>query len=562
MLHYHYVLVRHADESDVKRIGKYDVHGELGQGGMAVVYRASDPDLDRTVAIKVLHPHLARDPECRARFEREARAAARLRHPNIVEVYEFSSVDEQQSYLVTELLDGPTLRAFVAEHPDLPTEVVAAIGVVLCDALSCAHRQGVVHRDVKPDNLLLSEGRTLKLTDFGIAHVADAREMTATGQVLGSPAHMAPEQIEGAAVDARTDIFAAGTVLYLLAVGKLPFDGPTPHALLRRILDGEYTDPLRARPVVGHRFAAIVCKAMAHDPDGRYSNAAALRRDLTDFLSDAGWSQPEIELERWLRNPEGTSTALRARLIEKLPILGQTARRNGDLPAAMGYFNRALALDPGNPKVIAMVRSVVRRREALRFARGAAIVVLVAVLTAFTAFFGAADYQERTSTVTLDGTPLGAHELAHTSNLPRVVVSERQRPPVIQTQVPTVAPTTVSVPRASSERRASRLPAQPAQSTAAAQAVTVTREVRLAPRPLNVMYSVGDGPQQPFSSRNTITLPVGRPATITVYPLETDLYDPLTWRGVIEPGDRPLVLPMHLHGRGRPAQNPLPGASP
>ena len=138
--------VEPAPEKPRRFIGKYEVRGELGHGGMAVVYRAHDPTLDRAVAIKVLHPHLAQDPESRMRFEREAKAAARLRHPNIVEVYEFSEGGAEASFMVTELLEGPTLRRFLEGRKEIPAEIAAAIGVVLCDALMCAHRTGCSSR--------------------------------------------------------------------------------------------------------------------------------------------------------------------------------------------------------------------------------------------------------------------------------------------------------------------------------------------------------------------------------------------------------------------------------
>jgi eukaryotic-like serine/threonine-protein kinase len=375
------VLFNTAAAAPPGRIGKYDVLGELGSGGMAVVYRAHDRTLDRDVAVKVLHPHLARDAQCRGRFAREARAAARLRHPNIVEVYEFSDEADDQSYMVTELLEGPTLRRFAESHPATCAEVAAAIGVVLCDALAHAHKQGVIHRDVKPDNLMLQTGGVLKLTDFGIAHVADQREMTATGQVLGSPAHMAPEQIEGTAVDARTDLFAAGTVLYFLATARLPFDGPNAHALLRKILEGDYPDPQRVAPKVGHRFAAILKRSLERDPAMRYPDAAAMRADLMSFLADVGWTLPDKELQRYFADPEGTLDALRETLRERLPALGEAARRSGDIPGAMGYFNRALAYDPSDMRVVALVRGIARRRQQERTLKSVGIIAGAAGLT-------------------------------------------------------------------------------------------------------------------------------------------------------------------------------------
>ncbi len=349
---------------------------------MAVVYRARDSQLLRDVAVKVLHPHLASDPESRQRFLREAQAAARLRHPNIVEVFDFSVESDRESFMVSELLEGPTLRRFAEQHPGMPTEIAAAIGIVLCGALSCAHGQGVIHRDVKPDNILLQTGGLLKLTDFGIAHVADGGGMTVTGQVLGSPAHMAPEQIEGRRIDARADLFAAGTVLYSLAVGRLPFEAPNAHALLRKILEVDYPDPLRAAPTIGHRFAAIIRRCLAREPEQRYESADALRVALREYIADIGWEAAEPPLKEYFADPEAFAKAHRDQLLERLPDLGVRARKAGRLPDALGYFNRALSLDPANAKVLGLVRAISRRRRIKRIAAAAGIVVVTAAVSA------------------------------------------------------------------------------------------------------------------------------------------------------------------------------------
>jgi serine/threonine-protein kinase len=377
-------LLSSAAEDRSRSIGRYEVLGELGHGGMAVVYRARDSQLLREVAVKVLHPHLSSDVESRRRFLREAQAAARLRHPNIVEVFDFSVEADRESFMVTELLEGPTLRQFAKDWLPLPAEVVAAIGVVLCDALACAHAQGVVHRDVKPDNILLHKG-ILKLTDFGIAHVADGDGMTVTGQILGSPAHMAPEQIEGKAVDARTDLFSLGTVLYWLAVGRLPFEAPVAHALLRKILEADYVDPVRAEPTVGAQFAAIIRRCMARLPEDRYSDAVALRTALCEFCAEVGWDDPAKKLTEYLAAPGAFTEAHKARLLQVLPERGRRARDEKRIPEAMAYFNRALAIDPTNEKVLELVRSVARRRQRERMLRGAALVTATAATSALLA---------------------------------------------------------------------------------------------------------------------------------------------------------------------------------
>ncbi len=550
--------MEHEAESALRRIGRYEVLGELGQGGMAVVYRAHDPQLERDVAIKVLHPHLARDEESRARFAREARAAARLRHPNIVEVYEFSEAQDAHSYLVTEILEGPTLRRFVEQHPDVPAEVAAAMGIVLCDALACAHRQGVIHRDVKPDNLMLQRG-ALKLTDFGIAHVVDAREMTATGQVLGSPAHMAPEQIEGSRVDARTDVFAAGTVLYALSAGRLPFDGSNAHALLRKILDGEFVDPLRVAPKVGHRFAAILRRAMARIPDDRYPSAEALRAALEDFVAEVGWSAPEAELRRYFANPEAFNAALRTTLLDVLPRRGEAARARGDLPDAMGYFNRALALDPGNPRVLVLLRSAARRRQLLRRLRAVGLVGAAAVCTAALVVGVTLLVQPPPSVVAV------APEVPVSPRVPlspRVRVVETARPPEVVDAGPGVAAAEPAPPRHHPHGpRTSPVETQP--NAAVAPAV---REVRLAPYPQNVRYAVNGGPPVTFDSHaEPLRLPVGREATFVVeHSLPGAGYERTTVTRMIEPGDGVQIVRVRLRERGTvdPAAAMVDGASP
>jgi len=210
-----------------RTLQRYTLLEEVGQGGMAVVYRATDTTLNREVAVKVLHPHLASQLESRARLQREAHAVAKLRHENILEIFDYSGPDSASSYIVTEFIDGQTLKEFVAAHPLAYPEVAALIAVEIGGALAHAHAAGIIHRDVKPENVMIRKDGVLKLMDFGIAQVVDLQRMTVTGQLLGSPAYMAPELIEGKPLDFRTDVFAVGVMLYQLATGSLPFAGRT-----------------------------------------------------------------------------------------------------------------------------------------------------------------------------------------------------------------------------------------------------------------------------------------------------------------------------------------------
>ncbi len=238
----------------VPQLAKYELLEELGHGGMATVYRARDRRLGREVAVKVIHPHLRDSREVVSRFHAEAKAVAMLRHPNIVDVYDVSEPDETHQYLVVGLVRGTTLRKLLQERGAMPPEIAAAVALELLAALAHANANGVVHRDVKPENVLV-ERRPLalagkhaatderahepdgprvavKLTDFGIAKLLDAQGVTSTGQVLGSPAHMAPEQIEGGEVDARADVFGVGVVLYRRVHGRAP--APSRARILRR----------------------------------------------------------------------------------------------------------------------------------------------------------------------------------------------------------------------------------------------------------------------------------------------------------------------------------------
>ena len=190
------------------KLDKYRIVEEVGHGGMAVVYRGHDTVLEREVAVKVLHAHLADREESRARLQREALAVAKLRHDNILEIFDYSGGTAAESYIVTEFIHGPTMRQWVDERLDPRPTVAAMIVHRLCLALHEAHRAGIVHRDIKPENVMVRErDGVLKLMDFGIAQIIDDQKLTLTGQLIGSPAYMAPELISGRPLDQRTDLF-------------------------------------------------------------------------------------------------------------------------------------------------------------------------------------------------------------------------------------------------------------------------------------------------------------------------------------------------------------------
>lgn len=375
-----------ATESELK-LAKYELLGEIGHGGMATVYRARDRRLGREVAIKVIHRHLRENPEVARRFASEALAVAKLKHPNIVEVYDVSADDETERYLVVEFVEGVTLRQRLREVGPFPPEVAASIAREVCEALSQAHRNGVIHRDVKPENVLLkldggvdgsSVPARVKLTDFGIAKLLDAQGVTHTGQVLGSPAHMAPEQIEGGDVDARADVFGAGVLLYEMLTGALPFEGQNPAQVLRRVLDGTFLPAERVRPQVGAAYGRIVARALARDPGDRYPSAQALAAALEQELSAVGVTDPRLEVSRFLFDHESYAKQHQKDIVDRISQRGSEARDSGDVMQAAACFNRALAYRPDDTELLAEVAGLARRgRLQKRAARALAAFVLL-----------------------------------------------------------------------------------------------------------------------------------------------------------------------------------------
>ncbi len=349
---------------------RYRLIEEVGQGGMAVVYRAQDETLKREVAIKILHQHLAGEADSKARLEREAQAVAKLRHENILEIFDYSGTGSASSYIVTEFIDGQTLKQFVGKHQPRFPEVAALICVEVCRALGHAHGLGVIHRDVKPENVMIRKDGLIKLMDFGIAQVLDFQRMTVTGQLLGSPAYMAPEIIEGKPLDFRTDVFSVGIMLYLLSTGELPFSGKNPHEVLRRISEGKFADPRTVARGVDHRLARIITRALARQPDDRYADVAPMADDLMAYLADAGLTDVRGELKAFFADPPAYEQAMPARLAAALSATAAREVRDRRLARAMELWNRVLAFDPENAEVnAALARLEGRRRNPSRVGR-------------------------------------------------------------------------------------------------------------------------------------------------------------------------------------------------
>jgi len=278
----------------ISQLGRYEVLGELGQGAMGVVYKARDPLIDRVVAIKTINLGLAMDEkeEYEGRFYQEAKAAGRLNHPNIVTIYDVGKSGDV-AYIAMEFLEGRELRDIMNERGVLPVEQVLDVTAQVALGLQYAHEHGIVHRDVKPSNIMLVRDGHAKITDFGIARMASSAVRTQTGMVLGSPKYMSPEQVMGKEIDQRSDIFSLGVMLYEMLTGHAPFDGENVNAIMYQTLNVIPAPPNSVSPAVPEMVNFIVAKALAKGLEDRYQNArdfAADLRSCRDTLPRSGQS--------------------------------------------------------------------------------------------------------------------------------------------------------------------------------------------------------------------------------------------------------------------------------
>jgi beta-lactam-binding protein with PASTA domain/tRNA A-37 threonylcarbamoyl transferase component Bud32 len=272
---------------------RYRVTERIGSGGMADVYKAVDETLGRTVAVKVLHQRFSDDPEFVQRFRHEASAAANLSHPGIVNIYDYG-VENSTYYIVMELVRGTDLKRVVKERGALDPMKVADYGAQACSALTVAHGYGIIHRDIKPQNIVLTPDGVVKVMDFGIARAIDS-DATQTGSVLGTAQYVSPEQAQGRKLGPESDLYSLGVVLYELSTGQLPFDGDTPVSVALKHVNDQPVPPRSINPAIPPALEAVILKAMEKDPTRRYRSADDMRDDLQRVIAGrAVTAQPRV----------------------------------------------------------------------------------------------------------------------------------------------------------------------------------------------------------------------------------------------------------------------------
>jgi serine/threonine protein kinase len=298
-------------------IGRYKILGELGRGAMGIVYRARDPALDRIVALKtiILSDDAEGREEYHKRFFQEARAAGKLTHPRIVTVYDFGE-EGDLAYMAMELMEGTELRSRIQKGP-IPIADAVDIAQQVADGLGFAHERGVVHRDIKPGNIMLTERGQVKIMDFGIARMRTSDFKTSTGVVLGTPKYMSPEQVAGQTVDHRSDIFSLGAVLYEMLTRSALFAGEDTPQILHNVATREHVPPSRVNPQTPPMLDFVVARALKKDPGVRYQDAYELAADLRTCLAELGARNPAADRDK---DQEQTKTIKLDATTDKRPL--------------------------------------------------------------------------------------------------------------------------------------------------------------------------------------------------------------------------------------------------
>ncbi|MCB8962274.1 MAG: protein kinase [Ardenticatenales bacterium] len=408
-------------------IGKYKLIRRLGQGGMAQVYQAIQPTIDRPVAIKVMHSHLAENDDFLARFKREARGMGLLRHPNIVSILDFDNAGDIY-FMVMDFIEGPTLQSYLEKHAPLSAMQSLQITRQLASALAYAHHRGTVHRDIKPGNVMFTDEscKDVVLTDFGIARLMDGANLTMSGTISGTPSYMSPEAAQGARVDDRADIYSLGVILYEMVTGRTPYEGDTPIAVIMKHVTEPLPPPTAINPNIPDDVVRIIERSLAKKPEDRFPSAAAMVSAIDRALAS---------LQGEISNVQGTMSqfdgavlqpdATQIQPVDRLPSQSGYAQpapatqvaaaqlATSQQPAGTIHQQPQATIGPAAAPPSTVAQPAGRRRWPL-FAAGG-ILLLCIILTAASAYYY---FNLREAPITLEGTVTVAATAAAETELP------------------------------------------------------------------------------------------------------------------------------------------------
>jgi serine/threonine protein kinase len=336
-------------------IGRYRLLNQIGKGAMASIYRARDETLGRDVAIKVLHTHLADRQEHIQRFVREAHALAHLPHPNIVQIYDFGT-DGDLHYIVSEFVDGKDLSQVLTVVDPFPVPIATLIILQLLEAIDYAHKHGIIHRDIKLENVILGSDGIVKLTDFGIAHIFEWDKMTLPGALIGSPYYMAPEIIEGKSAESGSDIFSAGVLFYRLITGRFPFPGNNPAQVLRSILRDSPQPPHKLLSVVDRELSRYILECINKRPDERIG-AEKLKTELLKYIGPLSIRDVYAELRDFYLKPEEYLNLKKEQFIKLLTEDARKLISIRDYGSAINLLNRAISFGAVSREVTGLLNS-------------------------------------------------------------------------------------------------------------------------------------------------------------------------------------------------------------
>jgi len=330
-----------------RTIKDYEIRELIATGGMAAIYKATEISTGRTVAIKILHGHLAQDKDFITRFEREARAAASLKHENIIDIIGYGEAAGMY-YIAMECIDGKNLKDLMNSVKFIPHDFALAITYEICQGIEHAHQKGIVHRDIKPANILIGNDGRLKITDFGLAQAQDLTSITVTGAIVGTPAYMSPEQAAGKRIDTRSDIFSFGVVIYEMVTGTKPFQGESYSSVIHAILTVPAPRPIDANPIVDDRISAIIEKMLQKDADKRYQNVTRISEDVYNFFKEHNIEITAKKIGEFIEDPRRISQSKIKEAKEKHLKRGLYYMTKGkpNVDDAIKEFERVQYLDP------------------------------------------------------------------------------------------------------------------------------------------------------------------------------------------------------------------------